>query len=283
MVKVRLTKLDGTVVEKWVEKPRYGGTLRMLVSSDPVDLDQNIGLEHSTWSMGLTNEELFEGDWARGPAGTGEARWVITTLYTPPNLMVGVLAEKIWEVPDANTLVFHIRKGVKFAVNPQSEASRLVNGRELNADDVVFSFTRTWTNPRSYVATTYPYAEYIESITAPDKWTVVIRAKPGKIGPVFLTATVNVRIVPREVVEKYGDLRGWRNSVGSGPFMLMDYVTGAALTFARNPNYWRKDPVHPENRLPYLDSVKMMIIPDAVQIRNFTKPWRNDLDSNSYP
>ena len=27
MVKLRLTKLDGTVVEKWVEKPRYGGWL----------------------------------------------------------------------------------------------------------------------------------------------------------------------------------------------------------------------------------------------------------------
>ena len=44
--------------------------------------------------------------------------------------------------------------------------------------------------------------------------------------------------------------------------MLADYKPDTSITFARNPNYWRKDPLHPENTLPYIDMLKMLVIPD---------------------
>jgi ferredoxin len=68
-----------------------------------------------------------------------------------------------------------------------------------------------------------------------------------------------------EVVEKYGSMNDWKNSVGSGPFMLTDYVKGSSATLVRNPNYWEKDPVGPGkgNQLPYLDGVRTLIEPDA--------------------
>jgi peptide/nickel transport system substrate-binding protein len=50
--------------------------------------------------------------------------------------------------------------------------------------------------------------------------------------------------------------------VGTGPFIVTDYVSGSSITFEKNPNYWNNDPLFPENRLPYLDSVKALIIPD---------------------
>jgi pyruvate/oxaloacetate carboxyltransferase len=58
-----------------------------------------------------------------------------------------------------------------------------------------------------------------------------------------------------EVVEKYGSGADWRNSVGTGPFMLTDLVASSSATLVRNPNYWDKDPVGPGkgNQLPYLD------------------------------
>ena len=71
------------------------------------------------------------------------------------------------------------------------------------------------------------------------------------------------KIVPHEVVDEYGNLRDWRNSCGTGPFMLVDYIKGSSWTVERNPNYWGNDPIHPENKLPYLDSVKCLIIPDT--------------------
>ena len=45
--------------------------------------------------------------------------------------------------------------------------------------------------------------------------------------------------------------------------MLTDYVPGSTLTYEKNPNYWQFDPIHPKNRLPYLDMVKQLIITDA--------------------
>jgi peptide/nickel transport system substrate-binding protein len=68
---------------------------------------------------------------------------------------------------------------------------------------------------------------------------------------------------PPETVAKYGDMKDWQNAVGTGPFMLTDYVSGSSITFARNPDYWMKDPLHPQNQLPYVDGVKLLIIPDT--------------------
>jgi len=74
-----------------------------------------------------------------------------------------------------------------------------------------------------------------------------------------------ITIQPYDVVNKYGDLRDWRNSVGTGPFMLTDYVIGSYSTFVRNPNYWQTDPCGPGegNQLPYLDGVNYLTILDA--------------------
>jgi peptide/nickel transport system substrate-binding protein len=44
--------------------------------------------------------------------------------------------------------------------------------------------------------------------------------------------------------------------------MLTDYVQGSSLSYVKNPNYWGYDARYPQNRLPYLDEVKVLAIPD---------------------
>ena len=44
--------------------------------------------------------------------------------------------------PDLSTNIYHLHQGVHFAFDPSSAASQLVNGRELTAADVVFTFNR---------------------------------------------------------------------------------------------------------------------------------------------
>jgi hypothetical protein len=41
-----------------------------------------------------------------------------------------MLAES-WEMPTVGPIDFKVRRGVHWALNPSSEASRLMNGREL--------------------------------------------------------------------------------------------------------------------------------------------------------
>jgi peptide/nickel transport system substrate-binding protein len=44
--------------------------------------------------------------------------------------------------------------------------------------------------------------------------------------------------------------------------MLTDYVQGTSLTFNKNTNYWGHDERHPQNQLPYADTMQLLIIPD---------------------
>jgi len=57
-------------------------------------------------------------------------------------------------------------------------------------------------------------------------------------------------------------LNDWKNQVGTGPFMLTDWVSGTSMTMDKNPDYWGYDERHPQNKLPYLDTVKFIFIQD---------------------
>ena len=242
-----------------VEKPKYGGTLTF-VSIDVLGFDEAGTLPYTEMTLPLTHDELLVGDWARGPAGSGEVSWASRAFLA--KFMVGSLAES-YEIPDSQTLIFHIREGVHFALYPPSPASKLLNGREVTAADVVFTLERLFRGGTYHVSVATG-SFMPESITAPDKWTVVIKV-PKDAGMALPYITDMAHIVAREVVEEYGDLYDWETScgTGSGPFILTDYVADSSITFIRNTNHWRKDPLHPQNSLPYVDKVKWLIIPDA--------------------
>ena len=44
---------------------------------------------------------------------------------------------------------------------------------------------------------------------------------------------------------------------------LTDYVEGSSITWTKNPNYWGFDEKLPENRLPYVDEIVALIMPDS--------------------
>jgi len=246
------------------EEPKYGGVLNISRSTDVQGFDEATTPHFLAPTLNLTNEELLTGDWAKGPAGTDEADLIFGGVNRM-DLKTGSLAES-WEIPEAGTMIFHIRKGVHYALDPDSEASRLVNGREVTADDVVFSFNR-YIDPdgRSYIRLAYPRLAASTTITAPDEWTVVIKCPPEEFGDGITQYPDQAMIMPREVIEEYGDMKDWRNSVGTGPFMLTEFVPGSVVSLKRNPNYWMKDPCGPGkgNQLPYMDGIKWLIIPDA--------------------
>ena len=53
--------------------------------------------------------------------------------------------------------------------------------------------------------------------------------------------------------------------IGSGPFVLTEWVRGSYMVMERNPYYWQVD--EDGVQLPYLDSVRFEIIPeDATRI-----------------
>ena len=59
------------------------------------------------------------------------------------------------------------------------------------------------------------------------------------------------------------DIHDWRNAVGTGPFILKDYVEGSSLTYVRNPLYWGTTTIDgKEYKLPFVDRLVWPIVPD---------------------
>jgi len=254
------------------EGPIYGGEINYAINTPSYAFDAMYVFVHLCANLFLTHESLMVGDWAKGPAGTGEVTWRLSAFM--PSAMIGSLAES-WEIPDEETTVLHIRKGVHWHDKPP------VNGRELTADDVAFNIARFHfcDLPISWKAMCRVPEENITSVEATDRYTVVVKYTPIYLAERFRNLCNYMRLVPPEAgdvnisLKKYnadcfsktspGDFRSWENSIGTGPFVLVDNVPGSSLTFVRNPNYWMKDPVHPKNTLPYADSVNMLVIEDS--------------------
>lgn len=240
------------------EAPKYGGWYQLAAGDDPTIWDEKDGQSRQLSHMYLVYSFLLTGDWTKGPAGTNENDWNYNILGQV-SMFTGNLA-KSWEVVKPDTIVFHIRPGVKW------QNKQPVNGRELTADDVVWSFNRhTFDSPLSTMYQRYPAIGKPPKITKLDKYTVEIKVAPDMLGYSIIMFGAFTLVWPREVADRYGDFRNWRNAIGTGPFMLTDLVPGSIRTFVRNPDYWEKDPVGAGKgkQLPYLDGYKVFVLPDV--------------------
>ena len=70
-------------------------------------------------------------------------------------------------------------------------------------------------------------------------------------------------IYPPEVIKEHGGVTDWRNLVGTGPMMLTDWTAGSSITWTKNPDYRGYDEKYPENRLPYIDQLRALIMPEV--------------------
>jgi peptide/nickel transport system substrate-binding protein len=243
-----------------MEPPKYGGaveigTVYSTISALSWDnYDYNWKHNHDT---GAVYEQLFAVDVSQARSRGGKAT-LVPDAYIPTDLLTGELAEK-WEFRD-NPLqvVITLRKGVMFPDKPGVMASR-----ELTAEDIRYTFNRQNSSPKK-VDSMY---DYVGSVEAPDRYTVVFNLKEYnaewayRFGYGYYSG-----IVPKEVVEAAPDGAGakdWKNVNGTGPFRLTDYTQGNSNTYEKNPIYWGRETINgKEYKLPYVDKVIYRIIKD---------------------
>jgi len=216
-------------------------------------------------SEGLTSvmsawlERLFGDDWTLNP---DVFDYVIQ--FRPNQYVKGQLAES-WEFSDPNTFVVHLRQGVHWQDIPP------VNGREFTADDVVYHYDRIlglgdgFTQAAPYFASFTAYQDLV-SVTATNTYTIAFKWKIHN--PEIIMENLEAQggtgasMEAREAVQQWGNLNDWHNAIGTGPFILQDFVAGSSATLVKNPNYWGYDERYPQNRLPYVNSLKFLIILD---------------------
>jgi len=153
------------------------------------------------------------------------------------------------ESPDALTWTLKLRQGVNFHnVAP-------VSGHAVEAEDFKATFTRR-TDPKSANRGSVAMIDAAQ-IQTPDKQTVVFKLK-YPYAP-FQTQLANNQygwILPREALA--GTYDPGKTIIGSGPFLWGGVTPDVAATFKKNPDYYVKG--H-----PYVDEVRLSIIPDPAQ------------------
>ena len=239
-------------------KPQYGGEIVLREDRDVPGMDpylsSGLGTLQTAWM-----ERLFTDDWTLDP---NVFSYKLT--WRPDQYLKGLLAES-WEFPNSSTIVFHLRRGIHWQDIPPA------SGREFIADDIVFHFNREYgmgggfTKPSTFRTGDPLYPELV-SVNASDKYTVAIGFKTPNPALIMSNlggaATGSLSIENPEAAMKWGDLSDWHHAIGTGPFMLNDYVSSSSMTLVKNPNYYGHDERYPQNQIPYVDTLKFLIIPD---------------------
>src|SRR2546427_8095546 len=216
----------------WAVQPRYGGTLSIAWPGDPAFFNAN-----------------------QGPAQGAPAAWLVHNMYNslltltpPPELKIVPDLAKSWEVLDGGkTYVFHLEEGVKFHDGTDFDAQVA----KWNVDRILDPEVKAWVRP---------YYEDIDQVEAVDTYTLRVRMKePSGALPIALAGYFRgIPIVSPQAVEKYGE--DWkRHPVGTGPFMMQEWIPGKHVVLAKNPHYFKQG-------LPYLEALEFRIMKDPLMV-----------------
>jgi peptide/nickel transport system substrate-binding protein len=181
-------------------------------------------------------------------SGSKVDRQIYHNIYEPLvtlDVKLGIkpgLAES-WQQPDPKTVVFKLRRGVKFQ-----------DGTDFNAEAVKFNFNRMKTEPKSVrkgeVAS-------IDSVDVVDPYTVKLNLKRADAALLAtLTDRAGMMVSPRVAQERGSELERNAKGAGTGPFEFVEWVKDDHLLIKRNEGYWNKQGG------PYLDRVRYRPIPD---------------------
>jgi peptide/nickel transport system substrate-binding protein len=236
--------------------PQYGGTITLRLDRDVVNFDSYSGAGMSI--NAAFEEKIHCDDWTLNPAV-----FDYRIGFRPNNFVKGNVAAT-WEITDPGTYVIHLRPGIHWQDIPPA------NGREFVADDVVFHYNRMYalgggfTKPSTFASSASIFKN-LKSVTATDKYTVVFvwnTTNPESIMENMQTSSSDQFMENPEAIRQWGDVVDWHHAIGTGPFILKDFVTASSATLVRNPNYWGYDERYPQNKLPYADQLKILIMPD---------------------
>ncbi|WP_238531324.1 ABC transporter substrate-binding protein [Collimonas fungivorans] len=174
-------------------------------------------------------------------------------LARPAKLVPGT-AEAMPEVSDGGkTYVFHIKKGIYFSPDPAFKGVR----RELTAEDYAYTFKR-FLDPKNRSPSAnvlqgkivgmdeliakaaktgrFDYDAPIAGLLTPDRYTLQIKLNAPDYNFLYVMGFNGFGAQAREAVDAYGD-RTPAHPVGTGPYMLQEYVPRSKIVLVANPEY----------------------------------------------
>ncbi len=236
--------------------PRYGGTYRRPLSNNPSTLDPAVISDIYGFTVA---QQIFDG----------------LVQYDGTVNIVPAIAENWKGSRDGLSWTFYIRKGVKFH-----------NGREVTADDVVYSFTRIL-DPRTNSKAAEVFvkvkgakefvegrARTVQGFRAVDRYTLQIDLTEAS-GPLVANLAMGyIKIVPREAVEASGAEFGLR-PVGTGPFKIAHWTKNEEIVLDANHDYF--------GGRPFIEQLVYRIYPGAPMDKMFETFENGELEDTFIP
>ncbi|MBM3450185.1 MAG: hypothetical protein FJX78_04270 [Armatimonadetes bacterium] len=159
--------------------------------------------------------------------------------YDPQFKMRGHLAQS-WSRTGPTTWEYRLRPNIKFS-----------NGQALTAEDVKFSFDRVMAEASK--SQRKGETRYIKSVTTAG--ANVVRFETNVPIPYFDLYQLKFPIVPKAYVQQIGEERFATQPIGTGPFVLKEWVKDERIVLDANPNYWGEK--------PKVDRIVFRTVPDV--------------------
>lgn len=165
---------------------------------------------------------------------------------------------------DSLTWTFELREGVTFH-----------NGDELTATDVKYSYDYIRSDECGCAGSVYLNA--VDSIEVIDDYTVAFHLSSRNSAILAGVADKLTAVFPEGYFDQEGaQARLNQVSVGTGPFMLEQFVPNQSIRLVRNPNYWQPE-------APYLDAITFVSVPDGNSLLNGLRTGQVDLAQLARP
>jgi|WetSurMetagenome_2_1015567.scaffolds.fasta_scaffold64782_1 peptide/nickel transport system substrate-binding protein len=204
------------------------------------------------------------GFWAKmGPTDEGPIFPSVERIceYTPDRKLVPFLAKTFTEDAAALTMSVELNQGIMFH-----------DGTELTAEAAVWNYNMGITGKK------LQFADAIDKIEVTGKYTYVIHLKRWDNQLIHSFGWVPMFSMDAYMKAGADDAarEAWAmdNCVGTGPFIMKEYVRDQSITWVKNPNYWQKG-------LPLMDGIDYKIIPDATTASQMMQAGQGDIWQNA--
>lgn len=190
------------------------------------------------------------------------------------NIIPGIA--KSWKIsPDGLTYTFYLREGVKFH-----------NGREVTADDFVYSFSRIL-NPKTKspaarllekVAGSKEFQDgktsHVEGFKSIGKYTLEIQLSEPSYPFISALGINHFKVIPREEIENL--IKDFSKfPIGTGPFKFVSMKEGKEIILEANQDYFEGG--------PYLDKVIFKIFHGSPREEIFRQFKEGELEDSLVP
>ena len=212
--------------------PVPGGTLTLGITSDPITLDPHASAYANSYLVGSLN--LIE-----------------SLVYQQPDgKTVPWLASAYRVSTDGRTFTFTLRRDVRFT-----------DGAAFNADAVKWNLDRI-VNPNFRPGGAINALVGHAGTTVVDDHTVQVHFKEPYAPFLAYAAGGVLGMLSPKTTAAQTPAAVAHGAVGSGPFVVAEYITNDHITFARNADYNRRAPWSDHQGPPYLERVVWKIVPE---------------------